>query len=283
MTAPDLSPAPEGPPLKVPQANVPLVARAFRSLLSGDPNGTPPWVARIATGDADCLVEPEGPSWVVHGLLSTLVGGVRALMMQALQPGAVTGVAEHSAYRTDTIGRLRRTTQWLVITTFADVADRAGDGRRRAEHARAGRRHRPRRPALLRVRPRPAALGARRVHGPPFLTAHLALGSREIPAVPTRTWPSGAASAELLGATELPQTQAELRAQLDVYRADPGFGRAPATEDVAAFLRALNLPTAYRAPYRVLALAAAATSDPADAALLGLPQRAGAVARLPAA
>ena len=66
MTAPDLSPAPEGPPLKVPQANVPLVARAFRSLLSGDPNGTPPWVARIATGDADCLVDASINGLAVH-------------------------------------------------------------------------------------------------------------------------------------------------------------------------------------------------------------------------
>ncbi len=276
MTAPDLSPAPEGPPLKVPQANVPLVARAFRSLLSGDPNGTPPWVARIATGDADCLVEPEGPSWVVHGSLSTLVGGVRALMMQALQPGAVTGVAEHSAYRTDTIGRLRRTTQWLVITTFADVATaQATAAAVRSMHERVagtgpdGRPYSASDPDLLRW-----------VHDAftdSFLTAHLALGSREIPGGPDAYVAEWAASAELLGATELPQTQAELRAQLDVYRADPGFGRAPATEDVAAFLRAPNLPIAYRAPYRVLALAAAATLDPADAALLGLPQRAGAV------
>ena len=274
MTASDLSPAPE--PLKVPSANVPLVARAFRTLLSGDPDGTPPWVARIATGDADCLVEPDGPSWVVHGSLTTLVGGVRALMMQALQPAAVTGVAEHSAYRTDTIGRLRRTTQWLVITTFGDIATaEATAAAVRSMHARVigtgpdGEPYSASDPDLLRW-----------VHDAftdSFLIAHLALGGREIPGGPDAYVAEWAASAELLGATDLPQTQDELRQQLAGYRRQPGFGRAPATEDVAAFLRAPTLPLAYRAPYRVLALAAAATLDPADAALLGLPQRPGAV------
>ena len=276
MAASDLSPAPEGPALLVPPSKAPLVARAFRTLLSGHPDGTPPWVAKIATGDADCLVAPDGPSWVVHGSLTTLVGGVRALMMQALQPAAVTGVAEHSAYRTDTIGRLRRTTQWLVITTFADVATAEAMAMAvRSMHERVtgtdpdGRPYSASDPDLLRW-----------VHDAftdSFLTAHLALGGREIPGGPDAYVAEWAASAELLGATDLPQTQDELHQQLAGYRLQPGFGRAPATEDVAAFLRASNLPIAYRGPYRVLALAAAATLDPADAALLGLPQRPGAI------
>ncbi|MGE0819273.1 MAG: oxygenase MpaB family protein [Candidatus Nanopelagicales bacterium] len=268
----DLSPE----PLRVPPAKAPLVARAFRTLLSGDSQGTPPWVERIATGDADCLVEPDGPSWVVHGSLTTLVGGVRALMMQALQPGAVTGVAEHSAYRTDTIGRLRRTTQWLVITTFADVATAHSTAAAvRSMHERVtgvgpdGTPYAASDPDLLRW-----------VHDAftdSFLTAHLELGGREIPGGPDAYVAEWAASAQLLGATDLPRTRAELQEQIAAFRAEPGFGRAPATEDVAAFLRAPNLPVIYRGPYRVLALAAAATLDPADAALLGLPQRPGAV------
>jgi len=110
-----------------------------------------------------------------------------------------------------------------------------------------------------------------------FLAAHLALGGREIPGGPDAYVAEWAASAELLGATGLPQTRAELQAQIAAYRAEPGFGRAPATADVAAFLRAPKLPLIYQGPYRVLALAAAATLDPADAAMLGLPQRPGAV------
>jgi len=276
MTASDLEPPSAGSALTVPSSPAPLVARAFRTLLSGHPDGTPPWVARITTGDPDCLVAPDGPSWAVHGSLPTLVGGVRALMMQALQPAAVTGVAEHSAYRTDTIGRLRRTTQWLVITTFADVATAESMAAAvRSMHERVtgtdpdGRPYSASDPDLLRW-----------VHDAftdSFLTAHLALGGREIPGGPDAYVGEWAASAELLGAVDLPQTQAELHQQLDGYRAQPGFGRAPATEDVAAFLRAPNLPLAYRGPYRVLALAAAATLHPGDAALLGLAQRPGAI------
>jgi len=183
MTASDLEPPSAGSALTVPPSRAPLVARAFRTLLSGNPDGTPPWVARIATGDPDCLVAPDGPSWVVHGSLTTLVGGVRALMMQALQPAAVTGVAEHSAYRTDTIGRLRRTTQGLVITTFADVATAESMAAAvRSMHERVtgtdpdGRPYMASDPNLLRW-----------VHDAftdSFLTAHLALGGREIPGGP---------------------------------------------------------------------------------------------------
>jgi uncharacterized protein (DUF2236 family) len=275
MPASDVNGATPAPP-RVPPSPAPVVARAFRRLLSGDSDGTPPWVARIAAGDADCLVEPEGPAWVVHGSLTTLVGGVRALMMQALQPAAVTGVAEHSAYRTDTIGRLRRTTQWLVITTFADVATAESIARAvRGIHDGVvgdgpdGRPYAASDPELLRW-----------VHDAftdSFLTAHLALGGRDIPGGPDAYVAEWAASAHLLGAAELPTTQRELRDELDVFRSDPGFGRSPATADVAEFLRSPNLPLAFRGPYRVLALAAAATLEPRDAALLGLPQRSGAV------
>jgi uncharacterized protein (DUF2236 family) len=262
--------------LLVPPSPVPLVARAFRRLLSDHPDGTPPWVARIARGDADCLVEPDGPSWAVHGSLTTLVGGVRALMMQALQPAAVTGVAEHSAFRTDTIGRLRRTTQWLVITTFADVATAESVAAAvRSMHGQVtgtapdGRPYAASDPELLRW-----------VHDAftdSFLTAHLALGGKEIPGGPDGYVAEWASSARLLGATGLPASQAELRDQIEQFRSDPGFGRAPMTADVAAFLRAPGLPLAFRGPYQVLSLAAAATLDPRDAELLGLPQRPGAV------
>ncbi len=275
MTAPPTTGG-TGSPLRVPPSPAPAVARAFRRLLSGHPDGTPPWVERIATGDSDCLVEPDGPSWAVHGSLTTLVGGVRALMMQALQPAAVTGVAEHSAYRTDTIGRLRRTTQWLVITTFADVATAESIAAAvRGMHERVtgtgpdGRPYAASDPDLLRW-----------VHDAftdSFLSAHLALGGREIPGGPDAYVAEWAASARLLGATDLPSTHAELRAQLDGFRSDPDFGCAPATADVAAFLRAPSLPLVYRGPYRVLALAAASTLDPRDAALLGLTQRPGSV------
>jgi uncharacterized protein (DUF2236 family) len=41
--------------------------------------------------------------------------------MQAAHPAALTGVAEHSHYDTDPLGRLERTTRWLTITTFGST------------------------------------------------------------------------------------------------------------------------------------------------------------------
>ena len=214
------------PPITVapPVPRVGPVARAFRTLLSGDPQGTPDWVAALATGDRDCLVEPDGPSWAVHGSLTTLVGGVRALMLQSLHPAAVTGVAEHSAFEDDTVGRLRRTTRWLIVTTFGDVATatRASAGIRRMHERVTGTYD----AALVGGAPgTTAAYSAsdadllRWVHDAftdSFLTAHLELGGTPIPGGPDAYVAEWAVSAELLGATGLPTTRAELTAQLVV-------------------------------------------------------------------
>ncbi|HET7901727.1 MAG TPA: oxygenase MpaB family protein [Candidatus Nanopelagicales bacterium] len=270
-----------------PTPRVGPVARAFRTLLSGDPQGTPSWVEAIATGDRDCLVVPDGPSWAVHGSLTTLVGGVRALMLQSLHPAAVSGVAEHSAFEDDTVGRLRRTTRWLIVTTFGDVAtaERAASGVRRMHERVTGSLD-----AGL-VGGEPGASAAYSASDPDllrwvhdaftdsFLSAHLALGGPAIPGGPDAYVAEWARSAVLLGATGLPASRAELTAQLDAFRALPGYGRAPATREVARFLRSPALPVAFRLPYRVLASAAAATLDERDAALLGLRQDPHAVGR----
>jgi len=41
--------------------------------------------------------------------------------MQALHPGALAGVDEHSRYEADPLGRLSGTTQWLTVVTFGDT------------------------------------------------------------------------------------------------------------------------------------------------------------------
>jgi uncharacterized protein (DUF2236 family) len=64
------------------------------------------------------LFGPESATWRIHADASMLIGGIRALMLQTLHPLAMAGVADHSAYRTDTSGRLWRTTAFVGITTF---------------------------------------------------------------------------------------------------------------------------------------------------------------------
>ncbi len=52
-----------------------------------------------------------------------LVGGIRALIVQTVHPRAMAGVAEHSLYRTDPLGRLRRTAAFIATTTFGTTAE----------------------------------------------------------------------------------------------------------------------------------------------------------------
>ena len=66
---------------------------------------------------------PGSATWTVHGDLSMLVGGVRALLLQTLHPGAMAGVADHSSYREDPLGRLHRTGAFVGATTFGTTAE----------------------------------------------------------------------------------------------------------------------------------------------------------------
>jgi uncharacterized protein (DUF2236 family) len=96
-------------------------ANAFRKTVSGDPSGAPQWAQQMSIGDDIGYFGPDSAVWQVHGSVSTLVGGIRALLMQAAHPAALTGVAEHSQYDTDPLGRLERTTRWLTITSFGST------------------------------------------------------------------------------------------------------------------------------------------------------------------
>lgn len=91
----------------------------FRMILCGDPSGIPPWLKTVAEGKGKGLYSPEDAPWIVHGDMATLVGGVRALLMQALHPGSLIGVKNHSRYQSDPLGRLAGTIQWLTVTTYA--------------------------------------------------------------------------------------------------------------------------------------------------------------------
>lgn len=99
-----------------------LVAAGFRNLLSGEADGQPDWVRQLADGQDAGYFGPGSATWAVHGSLPTLVGGIRALLLQTLHPAALAGVMQHSRYETDALGRLVGTTKWLTVTTFGDTA-----------------------------------------------------------------------------------------------------------------------------------------------------------------
>ena len=71
----------------------------------------------IATDPDDAYLAPDGVARLVHNdLPSMLIGGVSALLLQMLHPLAMAGVAEHSGYREDPLGRLRRTAAFVAAT-----------------------------------------------------------------------------------------------------------------------------------------------------------------------
>ncbi|MCM5704237.1 oxygenase MpaB family protein [Larsenimonas salina] len=89
-------------------------------------------ISGLALGGIDYSQPPGDPGlfgpgsmvWRVHGdFTSMLCGGVSALLLQMMHPLALAGVWDHSNFRDDMLGRLRRTSQFVAATSFGPTAD----------------------------------------------------------------------------------------------------------------------------------------------------------------
>jgi len=67
------------------------------------------------------LFGPESITWRVHSNPVMLVGGLRALLIQALHPLAMAGVTQYSDFRSDPLRRLRGTSAYVHAVTFGDT------------------------------------------------------------------------------------------------------------------------------------------------------------------
>lgn len=75
----------------------------------------------------DGLFGPDSVAWAVHGdVTSMMIGGVSSLLLQMLHPAVLAGVWDHSNFRADMHGRLRRTARFIALTTYGG-ADEALD------------------------------------------------------------------------------------------------------------------------------------------------------------
>ena len=73
----------------------------------------------VAISD-EALFEKNSPIRMVHAdIVGMMVGGIRSLLLQMLHPHALQGVLDHSNFREDMHGRLRRTAKFIAVTTFA--------------------------------------------------------------------------------------------------------------------------------------------------------------------
>jgi uncharacterized protein (DUF2236 family) len=81
------------------------------------------------------LFGPRSLVWRVHRDRSFPLAGMRSLMVQALHPLAMAGVAEHSDWKRDPFGRLAATSGYVLTVTYGDTAAaNAAAARVRAVH-----------------------------------------------------------------------------------------------------------------------------------------------------
>jgi uncharacterized protein (DUF2236 family) len=254
------------------------LSKRFRRLLSGDPDGVPPWLDVIAAGDDAGYFVPTDAPWVVHADFGTLVGGIRALLMQALHPGSLTGVKNHSRYESDPLGRLAGTIRWLTVTTFGSKTAVLNEASRvNRLHTRvtgeyttgAGER------IPYKAADQDLLLWVHIAFMESFLVAHEEFAWREIP---KGSAPSGAdnyvaqwsVSVSPLGLNQVPMTRAALDAEITKIFAE---GKLITTDDtlrVVEFIKNPPLPGLAKPIYGLLFEAAVLSLRPEFRALLGL-------------
>ena len=220
--------------------------------------------ALVGAGEVD-LARPDGDpglfgpgsaTWAVHGdVAAMMIGGVSSLLMQMLHPAALAGVWDHSGFRRDMAGRLKRTAQFVSVTTYGSTAAaEAAIAHVRTIHARVhgvlpdGTRYAADDPALL------TWVHAAGVDG--FLRAHLRYRDPLMPGARQDAYVAEMARvARRLGAADVPESRAALARYLRAMR--PALLADGRTRDVAH--RLLHPPGA----------------DPVSASAGGLMSRAG--------
>jgi uncharacterized protein (DUF2236 family) len=118
-------------PLGVVQWMRTVVATAIRDTMTADQDS--PRERRRAVDDDPGYFGPDSVTWRIHQDSSMLVGGLRALFLQTMHPLAMAGVAQHSNFRADAMGRLARTSAYVGATTFGtsrDARDAIAEARR---------------------------------------------------------------------------------------------------------------------------------------------------------
>jgi uncharacterized protein (DUF2236 family) len=211
------------------------VAGTIRSMVSGDRSPPPPRIAGSSGALRRRLL-----TWRVHSDTAMFIGGLRALLLQTLHPLAMAGVAQHSDYRSDPWGRLRRTGQFIGVTTFGSEADaEAMIGRVRRIHDRVrgtapdGRPYEANDPHLL------AWVHATEVDS--FLAAYQHYGGDRLDRTEADRYVAEmSVIARRLGADPVPESVAELRSWIESVRPELIVGRD--AREAVGFLLAPPVP-----------------------------------------
>jgi uncharacterized protein (DUF2236 family) len=165
-----------------------------------------------------------------------MVGGVASLLLQMLHPRALAGVWDHSNFREDRLGRLRRTARFIARTTYGTTQE--------AEHAIAQVRDIHARVKGLDAEGRPYSADdpdlltwIHVAEVTSFLRAYLRYKNPAFSvADQDRYFAETAVVAERLGATGVPKTREAAEAYLQTVRGQLRHDRR--TAEVAAALMA---------------------------------------------
>lgn len=210
---------------------------------------------------------PGSASWEVLSDPAALFAGVRALLFQACHPSAIAGVEEHSNYREDVLGRLRRTVAYVTLSVFGstseatDMATRVKNAHRYVKGIRDdGVPYDAADPRLL--------LWVHVALVDSLLVCHQTFGKRKLSETDCdRFIDEQSKILALLGVADGPRNCDSLR---DVIES---FSKEVAPSDGAlraySFIKNPPLPWAYRLAYPVLFYAALETLSPAYRAILG--------------
>ncbi|MGH2736136.1 MAG: oxygenase MpaB family protein [Actinomycetota bacterium] len=216
------------------------------------------------------LFGPHSMVWRVHRDPSSLIGGLRALLIQALHPTAMAAVDKFSDYKSDPWARLNRTSEYLTVTTFGDTATAlAAAERLRAIHRRMSGTD-PVTGRAYRVDDADLLLWVHNVEVHSFLAAYRAYGGRLSDAETDRYVREMVAHAELVGLKDhdVPHDMSALR---DYLRSFDGMALTPAARAGVKYVLAPPMPLALRPLWAIPAAAAVALLPRKVRDLYGLP------------
>lgn len=217
----------------------------------------------------EALFARDTPIRMVHAdIVAMMVGGIRGLLLQMLHPHALQGVLDHSNFRSDMHGRLRRTARFIAVTTFGHRDDAQA--------------------AIERVNRIHAAVGGTLPDGSPysasdprvlawvhvaeatsFLAAYLRHVRPEMPgAEQDEYYRQFAVVALALGADPVPTNRAEAEAIFRELRSD--LAASPAAREVADLVLSQRPKGAPPAVQTLLGAEAVALLPPFARSMLGL-------------
>lgn len=218
------------------------------------------------------LFGPDSMVWEIHGdFPAMLCGGITALLLQMQHPAALAGVWDHSRFRDDMTGRLRRTSQFIAVTSFGNRRDAnflidkvtAIHRQVHGQDAR-GRPYTASDPALL--------TWVHVAETSSFLAAHLRYKNPSLSlAEQNRYYAEAALTARALGATDIPLSVQQVNDYLQAMR--PALEIDDRTHEVTRLLYTAPPPTPAARPAMKVILDAAGDLLPAWTSVPGRVQR----------